>query len=93
MLKRSYAISDFSRDYFSYKGNAYGLANTLMQVPACAAVSTRVRVHRRIVGRRRSALLFAVLCFGARAQTAVFKPRMKGRLSNLYFAGQLTNPG
>ena len=56
MLKRSYAISDFSRDYFSYKGNAYGLANTLMQVPACAAVSTRVRVRRRIVG-------VAVLCF------------------------------
>jgi hypothetical protein len=28
-----------------------------------------------------------------RAQTAVFKPRMKGRLSNVYFAGQLTNPG
>lgn len=28
---RSYAISDFEKDYNSYKGNAYGLANTLMQ--------------------------------------------------------------
>jgi phytoene desaturase len=28
---RSYAHKDFIRDYNSYKGNAYGLANTLMQ--------------------------------------------------------------
>lgn len=27
----SYAASDFIRDYHAYKGNAYGLANTLMQ--------------------------------------------------------------
>lgn len=31
VLKRSYCISDFEKDYHSYKGNAYGLANTLMQ--------------------------------------------------------------
>jgi len=31
MVKRSYAMNDFSADYHSYKGNAYGLANTLTQ--------------------------------------------------------------
>jgi phytoene desaturase len=31
VYKRSYAYSDFSNDYNSFKGNAYGLANTLMQ--------------------------------------------------------------
>ena len=31
VLKRSYAINDFVADYHSFKGNAYGLANTLMQ--------------------------------------------------------------
>jgi phytoene desaturase len=30
-LKRSYCVSDFEADYHAYKGNAYGLANTLMQ--------------------------------------------------------------
>ncbi len=30
-FKRSYCVSDFIEDYNSYKGNAYGLANTLMQ--------------------------------------------------------------
>ena len=30
-FKRSYCINDFVLDYNSYKGNAYGLANTLMQ--------------------------------------------------------------
>ncbi len=29
--KRSYCVSDFISDYNSYKGNAYGLANTLKQ--------------------------------------------------------------
>jgi phytoene desaturase len=28
---RSYCISDFKKDYHAFKGNAYGLANTLMQ--------------------------------------------------------------
>ncbi len=57
IYKRSYSVSDFVSDYNSYKGNAYGLANTLMQ-------------------------------------TAVMKPSMKSRkVSNLYFAGQLTVPG
>ena len=31
VFKRSYAHHDFTRDYHSYKGNAYGLANTLRQ--------------------------------------------------------------
>lgn len=29
--KKSYCVEDFKLDYNSYKGNAYGLANTLMQ--------------------------------------------------------------
>lgn len=39
IYKKSYAYSDFVKDYNSFKGNAYGLANTLMQTaifrPAC----------------------------------------------------------
>jgi len=31
VYKKSYAGSDFVKDYNSYKGNAYGLANTLLQ--------------------------------------------------------------
>lgn len=31
VVNRSYAINDFIKDYHSYKGNAYGLANTLLQ--------------------------------------------------------------
>lgn len=31
LLHRSYAVNDFISDYHSYKGNAYGLANTLLQ--------------------------------------------------------------
>ncbi len=31
VVKRSYCVKDFERDYHSYKGNAYGLANTLLQ--------------------------------------------------------------
>lgn len=39
IYKKSYAVSDFERDYHSYRGNAYGLANTLKQTavfrPSC----------------------------------------------------------
>lgn len=39
VYKRSYAVSDFVHDYNSFKGNAYGLANTLRQTaifrPSC----------------------------------------------------------
>ncbi|MFT4666116.1 MAG: phytoene desaturase [Polaribacter sp.] len=31
VYKRSYCVSDFIQDYNAYQGNAYGLANTLMQ--------------------------------------------------------------
>ncbi|NQX84369.1 MAG: phytoene desaturase [Flavobacteriaceae bacterium] len=31
LFKKSYCINDFVKDYNSYKGNAYGMANTLFQ--------------------------------------------------------------
>lgn len=31
VYKRSYCVSDFERDYHAFRGNAYGLANTLRQ--------------------------------------------------------------
>lgn len=31
IFKKSYALEDFSNDYHAYRGNAYGLANTLRQ--------------------------------------------------------------
>lgn len=31
IVKKSYAVNDFKKDYNSFGGNAYGLANTLMQ--------------------------------------------------------------
>jgi len=31
VLRRDYAMKDFEKDYHSFKGNAYGLANTLRQ--------------------------------------------------------------
>lgn len=56
-VKHCYSVNDFKTEYNSFKGNAYGLANTLRQ-------------------------------------TAFLKPKMKSKkLSNLYFAGQLTVPG
>lgn len=57
VVKKSYAQSNFVDDYNAFKGNAYGLANTLKQ-------------------------------------TAILKPSMKSsKVSNLYYAGQLTVPG
>jgi phytoene desaturase len=57
VYKRSYCVNDFVADYHSYKGNAYGLANTL-------------------------------------SQTAVLKPSLRNKkVSNLFYAGQLTVPG
>jgi len=39
IYKKSYSVSNFVNDYNSFKGNAYGLANTLMQTavlkPSC----------------------------------------------------------
>jgi phytoene desaturase len=31
IYKKSYCITDFKNDYHAFKGNAYGLANTLRQ--------------------------------------------------------------
>ena len=31
LFKESYCVNDFKKDYNSFKGNAYGMANTLMQ--------------------------------------------------------------
>ena len=31
LVKKSYCINDFKSDYNAFKGNAYGLANTLLQ--------------------------------------------------------------
>lgn len=31
IYKKSYCVNDFMKDYNSYKGNAYGMANTLLQ--------------------------------------------------------------
>lgn len=31
IFKRSFCVADFKKDYHSYKGNAYGMANTLRQ--------------------------------------------------------------
>jgi phytoene desaturase len=56
IYKNSFCINDFKSAYNSYKGNAYGLANTLRQ-------------------------------------TANLKPKMKSKLKNVYFCGQLTVPG
>lgn len=39
IYQKSYSVSDFKEDYHAFKGNAYGLANTLMQTavlkPSC----------------------------------------------------------
>ena len=56
LFKRSYAMHDFVEDYHAFKGNAYGLANTLKQ-------------------------------------TAFLKPKMKSKVTNLLYTGQLTIPG
>ena len=39
IYKKMYSVSDFAKDYNSFRGNAYGLANTLRQTaifkPSC----------------------------------------------------------
>ena len=45
IYKQSYAVSNFINDYNSFKGNAYGLANTLMQTavlkPSCRSIKIK----------------------------------------------------
>ncbi|TSD65829.1 phytoene desaturase [Inquilinus sp. KBS0705] len=49
VVKRSYALDDFKADYHSFKGNAYGLANTLAQTaffkPAMRAKHIKNLLH------------------------------------------------
>ena len=49
VVKRSYALDDFKADYHSFKGNAYGLANTLAQTaffkPAMRAKHVKNLLH------------------------------------------------
>ena len=45
VLKRSYAGSDFISDYNAFKGNAYGLANTLMQTAFLRPSMRNKKVH------------------------------------------------
>lgn len=42
VVKRSFAMQDFENDYHSFKGNAYGLANTLTQT---AFLKPKMRNH------------------------------------------------
>ena len=45
VYKKSYSVSNFTEDYNSFKGNAYGLANTLMQTaifrPSCRSIKIK----------------------------------------------------
>jgi phytoene desaturase len=43
VFKKSYSITDFSNDYNAFKGNAYGLANTLSQT---AILKPKIRNHK-----------------------------------------------
>jgi phytoene desaturase len=45
VVKESYAYSDFVNDYNSYKGNAYGLANTLSQTAILKPGITNKKVN------------------------------------------------
>lgn len=57
IFQKFFCVEDFKSTYNAFKGNAYGLANTL-------------------------------------TQTAVLKPSLKSKkISNLFYAGQLTTPG
>jgi len=45
IYKKTYSVSNFVNDYNSFKGNAYGLANTLLQTanlkPACRSIKIK----------------------------------------------------
>jgi len=45
IYKKTYSVSNFVNDYNSFKGNAYGLANTIMQTanlkPACRSIKIK----------------------------------------------------
>ncbi len=50
VYKKSYAVSDFVSDYNSFRGNAYGLANTLRQTallrPSCQSKKVKNLFYR-----------------------------------------------
>ena len=66
IYKRSYAVSDFKNDYHSFKGNAYGLANTLLQTailkPSCKSKKIKKEIIRLTVGATNANSLRAVSC-------------------------------
>ena len=43
IFKRSFAVNDFKSEYNSFKGNAYGLANTLKQT---AFLKPKIKVKK-----------------------------------------------
>lgn len=45
IFRRTYGISEFEKDYFAYKGNAYGLANTLLQTAFLKPKMQNRKVH------------------------------------------------
>ena len=56
VYKKSFAHSDFVSEYHSFKGNAYGLANTLWQTailkPACRSKKIKTCFHGPVNGTR-----------------------------------------
>ncbi len=46
--KKSYCIKDFQKDYHSYKGNAYGLANTLKQTGFMKPKMNNKKIHNLV---------------------------------------------
>jgi phytoene desaturase len=45
IFKKAYSISNFTEDYHSFKGNAYGLANTLFQTAILKPSMLNKKVH------------------------------------------------
>ncbi|MEQ9062905.1 MAG: phytoene desaturase family protein [Vicingaceae bacterium] len=45
LFQKSYCVSDFKKDYNSYKGNAYGMANTLLQTAFLRPKIRSKKVH------------------------------------------------
>ena len=60
VYKRSYAHNDFISDYNSFKGNAYGLANTLLQTAFLKPKLKSKKVESK-KGRRAGILNFEFL--------------------------------
>lgn len=50
VYKKTFSVSDFVKDYNSFRGNAYGLANTLMQTaifrPSCQSSKVKNLLYR-----------------------------------------------